>query len=530
MMDKYLKKRFFLKFPLILLIILIFSSCSIDQDHNAALETSTELNPLPEPNQEVPTQNLPEIDFDQSIYDNKNPRPRYMPGELVDYIAQSGDILPALAARFNTSEQEIRQENPIIPPDATTLPAGFPMKIPIYYKSQWGSSFQILSDSMFVNGPAQIGFNARSFVDRQPGWFKYFTTYTGEKNRRGGEIVDYIATTYSLSPRLLLAIIEFQTGALTQKTHPENINTGAVLGFEGRDSKALSSQINRLSNYLNQMYYEFREGIDLEFELQDGSLFRIDPWQNASTAALQHYFAKTLSVEKFYQAISPNGFIRTYENLFGKIPPEPQGGNIPGSLRQPKLILPFEDGKSWAFTGGPHPAWGDNQPYAALDFAPPSETSGCVFSDQWVLAPADGTIVRTDTGVAILDLDGDNDERTGWNLLFLHLLTKSIPPVGTKLHAGDRIGHPSCDGGTSTGTHFHIARKFNGEWIPAGGVIPFNLDDWIAKNGAEPYLGFLKRYSSTIRACECADYKSLIHTGPPIVPTQTPTPKPTSIP
>jgi hypothetical protein len=99
MMDKYLKKRFFLKFPLILLIILIFSSCSIDQDHNAALETSTELNPLPEPNQEVPTQNLPEIDFDQSIYDNKNPRPRYMPGELVDYIAQLVTS-PALAARF----------------------------------------------------------------------------------------------------------------------------------------------------------------------------------------------------------------------------------------------------------------------------------------------------------------------------------------------------------------------------------------------------------------------------------------------
>ena len=60
-------------------------------------------------------------------------RPKYAPGELVDYIAQNGDTLPALAARFNTSVEEIREANPIIPLDATTMPPGFPMKIPIYY-------------------------------------------------------------------------------------------------------------------------------------------------------------------------------------------------------------------------------------------------------------------------------------------------------------------------------------------------------------------------------------------------------------
>jgi hypothetical protein len=33
------------------------------------------------------------------------------------------------------------------------------------------------------------------------------------------------------------------------------------------------------------------------------------------------------------------------------------------------------------------------------------------------------------------------------------------PAVGNRLNTGDAIGHPSCDGGTSTGTHFHIARN-----------------------------------------------------------------------
>src|SRR5688572_29380166 len=60
-------------------------------------------------------------------------RPEYSPGELVDYTAQNGDTLAALAARFNTTVEEIMEANPIIPLDATTMPPGMPMKIPIYY-------------------------------------------------------------------------------------------------------------------------------------------------------------------------------------------------------------------------------------------------------------------------------------------------------------------------------------------------------------------------------------------------------------
>src|SRR4030067_2932609 len=60
-------------------------------------------------------------------------RPAYAPGELVDYVVQTGDTLPALARHFNTRLEEIRAANPVIPQDAPTLPPGMPMKIPIYY-------------------------------------------------------------------------------------------------------------------------------------------------------------------------------------------------------------------------------------------------------------------------------------------------------------------------------------------------------------------------------------------------------------
>jgi LasA protease len=68
-------------------------------------------------------------------------RPAYAPGELVDYVAQTGDTLPALAVRFNTTVNEIREANSFIPDDATTMPPGMPMKIPIYYRTLWGTPF-----------------------------------------------------------------------------------------------------------------------------------------------------------------------------------------------------------------------------------------------------------------------------------------------------------------------------------------------------------------------------------------------------
>ncbi|NMB88220.1 MAG: LysM peptidoglycan-binding domain-containing protein, partial [Chloroflexi bacterium] len=116
-------------------------------------------------------------------------RPVYAPGELVDYTVQTGDTLPALAAHFNTTEKEIRQANPIIPKNVTTLPPGMPMSIPIYYHPLWGSSFQILPDGRFVNGPADEGFDTLKFVDSQPGWLKNYTDEGSGAVLNGGQIV-----------------------------------------------------------------------------------------------------------------------------------------------------------------------------------------------------------------------------------------------------------------------------------------------------------------------------------------------------
>jgi hypothetical protein len=132
-----------------------------------------------------------------------------------------------------------------------------------------------------------------------------------------------------------------------------------------------------------------------------------------------------------------------------------------------------------------------------------------------VAAAAAGVVVRADDSMVVLDLDGDGQETTGWVLTHLHIDDDGMVPVGTRLEAGDPLGHPSCEGGRATGTHVHIARKYNGEWIPADGLLPglapFTLGGWVAARGAEPYQGRMMRVGAWVEACTCSTAMNTVY-------------------
>ena len=229
----------------------------------------------------------------------------------------------------------------------------------------------------------------------------------------------------------------------------------------------------------------------------------LDPRLNAGTVALQYLFAQLYSADEWAQVLDPQtGFPGLYTRIFGnpKLQPNVTISLSLDQLRQPVLSLPFEPGKTWALTGGPHPSFESNGPRASLDFAPRIDEPGCYPSNEWVVAMADGLVVRSEEGVVIQDLDMDGHEQTGWTLMYLHIGTDGRVPVGTYLQNGDRIGHPSCEGGRATGTHVHIARKYNGEWIAADGALPFVLDGWQAHAAEESYQGSLTRGDEVIQA------------------------------
>ncbi len=438
-------------------------------------------------------------------------RPKYQPGELVDYFAQTGDMLPVLAIHFNTTVEEILEANPFIPADATTLPPGMPMKIPIYYKSFWGTPFKILPDNLYVNGPAQVDFDTQAFVDQHPGWLRDYRDYVAGARRTGAGVVDYVAQNFSISPRLLLALLEYQTGALSQPEFPSEISQNYPLGQEQRKYRGLYLQLVWAANTLNNGYYSWRNGNLTTIDLPGGTIEHPDPWQTAASVAFQYYFSVGYSGNDYQVDIGPEGVAQVYRDLFGDPWADVQT-HIPGSLQQPELLLPFEGGKTWAYTGGPHTGWGTGEPWSAIDFAP-SGVRGCSSTNEWTTAMISGVVTRSETGIVEIDADGDGDPRTGWTIFYLHIASYQRAPVGTVLEAGDKIGHPSCEGGTSTGTHIHIARKYNGEWIAAEGPLGFDLEGWHVQNGDEPYQGTMTRFSSTVVANVNASFESFITAG-----------------
>ena len=439
-------------------------------------------------------------------------RPHYTPGELVSYTAQSGDTLPALSVRFNTTVDQILTANPSIPVDVTTLPPGMPMQIPIYYMSLWGPSYQIIPDSLFVDGPAQSGFDTQAFIANSTGWLRDYSEFAFDGTRTAGQIIDYIAINYSISPRLLLALLDYQSGGLSLADVSQS-SFDYPLGYRDATYKGLYMQLNWAANILNNGYYGFRIGQLTSFMHLDGTLEKPDPWQNAGTVALQFYFSILYDYNTYLQTVSEGGLARTYRSLFGDPWSSAIQPLIPGNLSQPEFTLPFMPRQVWAFTGGPHTNWGSGDPLASLDFAPPSMAGGCVQSTLWVTAVASGEVVRTDEGIVVLDLNEDGDEKTGWVVFYLHIATQDRVTVGTHLTTGDLIGHPSCEGGEATGTHVHIARKYNGEWIPATGILAFDLDGWIANAGAEAYQGTLVKGGQVVTACTCSDPNTHIEAG-----------------
>ena len=173
-------------------------------------------SPTMQPTMILPTESEDEVE-EIPAFTPYPTRPAYEPGELVPYTAQTGDTLPALAKRFNTTVIEIREANGFIPEDATTMPPGMPMQIPIYYRPLWGNPYQIIPDAAFINGPDASGFSTASFLESHSGWLRSYHAWSFNGTHTAAEIIDYSSVQYSISPKLFIALLEFQGEALSEQ-------------------------------------------------------------------------------------------------------------------------------------------------------------------------------------------------------------------------------------------------------------------------------------------------------------------------
>jgi LasA protease len=439
---------------------------------------------------------------DTTIFTPTPDPPHFIPtlrAEAQEYSVKSGDTLGLIAQRYGVSLEALIAANNLANPNL--LEVGQALIIPAPDPGSTGPYFKIIPDSELVYGPAAIQFDINAFITAKDGYLSRYQQDVEEEGKTlsGAQIVALVARQYSVNPRLLLAVLEYQSGWVT-KSNPAAETRDYPIGIREPLRKGLYRQLEWTANNLNRGYYLWTVNGISAWILADGAVIPINTTINAGTAGVQQFFALLDDRSSWQNAIAETGLFNTYVNFFGYPFDYTFEPLVPAGILQPKMQLPFEKGVPWAFTGGPHGGWGDGSAWAALDFAPPDETLGCGQSDLWVVAIADGLVVRSRNGEVVQDLDGDGSEQTGWTILYLHMETRDRVAEGTMLQAGQHIGHPSCEGGYAPAMHLHLARRYNGVWIPADQTLPFALDGWASRGTGIEYDGYLERNGKSVVA------------------------------
>jgi LasA protease len=398
-------------------------------------------------------------------------RPISAEDTALEYVVQPGDTLFGIATANGVTIESILAVNNLINPD--NLSVGQVIKLPEPPDVQT-SEFKILPDSRLIRGPGSSSFDVFAFVEQQPGYIRLATDEVKDEILTGAQIVQRVSLEFSVDPRLLLALLEYKSAWLTNPNPADDAKIypmGAQASAQGFDRNGLYRQLTWAADQMNLAYYGWKTNGLTTLEFDDGTRLLYAPGLNAGTVGLQYLFSRYNSYANWQRQVSQDGFYRTYIAYFGDPFANATEPLVPNNIEQPALELPFSPGETWFYTGGPHGGWGTGSAWAAIDFAPPDDrpegSALCYVSDYWATAVAPGIIARSGDGSVVLDLDGDGDETTGWSILYLHLGTPGRIEAGTAVQIGDKIGRPSCEGGFSTATHMHIARRYNGEWIPA---------------------------------------------------------------
>jgi LasA protease len=421
------------------------------------------------------------------------------------HIIEPGETLDYIAATLGCTTEALTETNDI--DDARSLQIGQRLIIPSM-DLPTGPDTPLLPDSEFVYGPAYLDFDVEAFCATRPGYLNSYEEVVDGELLSGPEIVELIARRYSVGPRLLLAMIEFQSGWVDNPA-PSAWALEHPLGETEALQGTLLYHLAWAADELNWGYYDWKGRGREVIRLAGGKEAQYAPAINAATASVQRYLAYDATWDQ-WQTLCGEGsdsFIATYEGLFGDPFSRDLDPVVPPDLDLLQLRLPWKRGHTWYLTGGPHGGWNDGSAWAALDFVPPGRVGCQTATDEWLVAAASGVVSRRETGLVVQDLDEDGREETGWNLMYMHVATEAPLPVGTFLEEGEPLGFASCEGGYSTASHLHFARKYNGEWIPADGTHTMILSGWRARAAEQSYEGIMTKGREVRSACECYEDK-----------------------
>ena len=203
------------------------------------------------------------------------------------YVAQTGDSAEAIAFRYGASVNQITgledaETDRFLKP-GTVLLINAPSR-------KYSSGMRILPDEYIVMGYPSIGYDLAYEVRQAGGYLSTFKEYTPVGTLSGTEIIQKVAVDYSISPIILLELLEYkshwvygQPRTIVEEHYP--------IGWLGENTEGLYKQLTWAAQMLSLGYYGWRYGLVSEIPFyknpKPDEPICFNPLLNAGSVAVQ---------------------------------------------------------------------------------------------------------------------------------------------------------------------------------------------------------------------------------------------------
>lgn len=342
----------------------------------------------------------------------------------------------------------------------------------------------IFDDRRLTYEPGFYALEIQAFLDSQPGPLKGIVVPVGDRQHTFAEALAGQATYYSVNPKIILALIELQSG-LIGDPQPTADQFAWAVGFRGENGRrrGLQAQVRWAIKEMLYARRDYPQRLPLTFA--DGSTTTPPEDMSLAEYALARTLAPTTVPERLPALVER--FRTTYARLFEdpRVSPTDWPSPSPPFLTRPiGKVVPvtsfFDHGGPFLMRNsknGVTTYWGrvetdpifaynghDGWDYAA---APP----------QRALAAADGIVVfagNADDGCATRAVVIDHEN--GYRTLYWHLHRVDVS-IGERVRRSQPIGIIG-NTGCSTGPHLHFGVQYLGRNVDPYGWCGEGDDPW----------------------------------------------------